>query len=542
MSSISSLGKMVSGLKAGQRGLQVTGQNLTNINTKGYTRQQLLQHETGYLNVGSNGGRNLQVGLGVTCTEIRQIRDELADMRLRQENSVLSYYQNLKAASNEIEAIFDEPYGDTVSDLLNEFWAQTEKLKTSPSGVDERISFIKSAKVLAGKLNEISNSLSSYQEQANKQVEKSVARVNQIIKDIQTWNEKIAKAEINGDNANDYRDQRNLLLDELSTYGEVKYYEEADNRLLVKFEGHIVVNKKFTNTLELKQTVEGSPFNKPIWSDTKEDVFKMDTEVTSANGNDTGGLKALLLVRGDNYVTADTTWDDIALNNNFSVDKQGNSYMIPKYHKMLNDFANELTVMVNDALNGMGTQDKVGVKVFVPIEIPPSLKSPGPNATPEEILEYNEAYNALLVPGNIQVNPKLLEEGGYNYLGTLDPNGEANDVGNNNKVIELLNEWKKNRDWYKDDSKSAPLSKCVDIKTFFSELITDIGTDGAEYGAKSVEKNISVANIENERQAMGGVSQDEEFANMLKYQYAYNASARVITLLDGMIDTIINKM
>lgn len=542
MSSISSLGKMVSGLKAGQRGLQVTGQNLTNINTKGYTRQQLLQHETGYLNVGSNGGRNLQVGLGVTCTEIRQIRDELADMRLRQENSVLSYYQNLKAASNEIEAIFDEPYGDTVSDLLNEFWAQTEKLKTSPSGVDERISFIKSAKVLAGKLNEISNSLSSYQEQANKQVEKSVARVNQIIKDIQTWNEKIAKAEINGDNANDYRDQRNLLLDELSTYGEVKYYEEADNRLLVKFEGHIVVNKKFTNTLELKQTVEGSPFNKPIWSDTKEDVFKMDTEITSANGNDTGGLKALLLVRGDNYVTADTTWDDIALNNNFSVDKQGNSYMIPKYHKMLNDFTNELTVMVNDALNGMGTQDKVGVKVFVPIEIPPSLKSPGPNATPEEILEYNEAYNALLVPGNIQVNPKLLEEGGYNYLGTLDPNGEANDVGNNNKVIELLNEWKKNRDWYKDDSKSAPLSKCVDIKTFFSELITDIGTDGAEYGAKSVEKNISVANIENERQAMGGVSQDEEFANMLKYQYAYNASARVITLLDGMIDTIINKM
>mgnify|MGYP000206737261 CR=1 FL=1 len=542
MSSISSLGKMVSGLKAGQRGLQVTGQNLTNINTKGYTRQQLLQHETGYLNVGSNGGRNLQVGLGVTCTEIRQIRDELADMRLRQENSVLSYYQNLKAASNEIEAIFDEPYGDTVSDLLNEFWAQTEKLKTSPSGVDERISFIKSAKVLAGKLNEISNSLSGYQERANKQVEKSVARVNQIIKDIQTWNEKIAKAEINGDNANDYRDQRNLLLDELSTYGEVKYYEEADNRLLVKFEGHIVVNKKFITTLELKQTVEGSPFNKPVWSDTKEDVFKMDTEVTSANGNDTGGLKALLLVRGDNYVTADTTWDDIALNNNFSVDKQGNSYMIPKYHKMLNDFANELTVMVNDALNGMGTQDKVGVKVFVPIEIPPSLKSPGPNATPEEILEYNEAYNALLVPGNIQVNPKLLEEGGYNYLGTLDPNGEANDVGNNNKVIELLNEWKKNRDWYKDDSKSAPLSKCVDIKTFFSELITDIGTDGAEYGAKSVEKNISVANIENERQAMGGVSQDEEFANMLKYQYAYNASARVITLLDGMIDTIINKM
>ena len=539
MSSISSLGKMVSGLNAAQKGLQVTGQNISNVNTKGYTRQQLLQHDTGYLTIGTNAGYAMQVGLGVSCTEIRQIRDELADKRLRNESSILGYYQNMTSASQEIEALFDEPYGDTLSDMINDFWA----LNTAPDGVEERLSFIKSAKVLIGKINDVSNGLSAYQTQVNKQVESSVSKVNELILQIKDYNEMIAKAEINGDNANDYRDQRNLLLDELSTYGKVDYYEEADSRLLVKFEGHIVINKKFTNTLELKQTEEGSPFNKPIWSDTKTDVYDMTKESNSANGNDTGSLKALLLVRGDNYVTADTSWDDVALNDNFSVDKSGNSYMIPKYQKLLNDFANKLVNMVNEAFDGTGIgfhEGQAGVPVFVLADVPSDLVKPAADASEEEWAAYNERYNALLIPGNIQVNPELLESGGYNKLGTVS--GDPENAGDNTKITEFLAKWEENIEWYQNDGKTAPLSKTVNLTNFYSEFVTDMGTDSSLYRIKANEKNTSVLNIENERQAMGGVSQDEEFANMLKYQYAYNASARMITMLDGMLDTIINKL
>lgn len=543
MSSISSLGKMVSGLNAAQKGLQVTGQNISNVNTKGYTRQQLLQHDTGYLTIGTNAGYAMQVGRGVSCTEIRQIRDELADKRLRNESSILGYYQNMTSASQEIEALFDEPYGDTLSDMINDFWAQTQKLNTAPDGVEERLSFIKSAKVLIGKINDVSNGLSAYQTQVNKQVESSVSKVNELILQIKDYNEMIAKAEINGDNANDYRDQRNLLLDELSTYGKVDYYEEADSRLLVKFEGHIVINKKFTNTLELKQTEEGSPFNKPIWSDTKTDVYDMTKESNSANGNDTGSLKALLLVRGDNYVTADTSWDDVALNDNFSVDKSGNSYMIPKYQKLLNDFANKLVNMVNEAFDGTGIgfhEGQAGVPVFVLADVPSDLVKPAADASEEEWAAYNERYNALLIPGNIQVNPELLESGGYNKLGTVS--GDPENAGDNTKITEFLAKWEENIEWYQNDGKTAPLSKTVNLTNFYSEFVTDMGTDSSLYRIKANEKNTSVLNIENERQAMGGVSQDEEFANMLKYQYAYNASARMITMLDGMLDTIINKL
>ena len=540
MSSIASLGKMVSGLNAAQKGLQVTGHNITNIHTQGYTRQQLLQHETGYLTIGSNGGYLMQVGMGVSCTEIRQIRDELADKRLRTENSVLNYYQTLTSTMQEIEALFDEPYGDTLSDMIGDFWSQAQKLNTAPDGVEERLSFIKTAKVLISKMNDIANGFTTYQAQINKEVQNSVKNINQIIDGIRDYNEKIAMAEAMGDNANDYRDQRNLLLDELSAYGDIDYYEEADRRVLVKFEGHIVVNKMFTNKIELQQVAEGSPFSKPVWSDTKDDVYDLTDCVSTANGNDTGSLKALLITRGENYVMSDTSWDDVAINDNFSVDKAGNSYIIPKYQKLLNDYTNKLVTMVNDAFDGTGIGKYEGVKgvpVFVPINIPDNVKVPDANSTPEEIA----AYNALLIPGNIQVNPELLEEGGYNKLGTVSGDDPKN-TGDNTKITAFLKEWESNIEWYKDAGTTAPLAKTANLTNFYTEFVTELGTDNSLYRAKAEEKNIAVINIENERQSMGGVSQDEEFSNMLKYQYAYNASARVITMLDGMLDVIINKL
>lgn len=540
MSSISSIGKMVSGLQASQKGLQVTGHNIANVNTQGYTRQQLLQHETGYVTIGKNGGYAMQVGLGVSSSEIRQIRDDLADRRLRTESSALSYYQTLTSSMQEIEAIFNEPYGDTITEALNAFWSQTQKLNTTPDGVEERLSFINTAKVLIDKVNDVSKSLSSYQIEMNKQTEKTVKSINETILQIRDLNQTIAKAEVNGDNANDFRDQRNLLLDQLSTYGNISYYEDSKSGgMVVKFEGHIVVQGKFATTMEMAQTVPGSPFNKPVWSDTGKDVYNLKQNVDSVEGNDTGSLKALLIARGDDFVSSATTWDDVALNDNYSVDKTGNAFVIPKIQKMLNEFANKLTGIVNESFNGTGIGTAVGeagVPVFVPIKIPDGITVPDASSTPEEIA----AYNALLVPGNIQVNPELLAEGGYNKLGTVD--GDVNNTGSNTKVTEFLEKWESDIDWFTDGSKSGPYMKTANITDFFSEFVTDIGTDSSLYGAKAKEKNTAVVNIENERTSIGGVSQDEEFSFMLKYQYAYNASARMITMLDGMLDTIINKL
>ncbi len=576
MASIASLGRMASGLSAAQKGLQVTGHNISNVNTQGYIRQQLLQHESSYLNIGV-GGRLLQVGLGVTPTEIRQIRSELADRRYRTENAILNFYQVKNAGIQEIETILDEPYGESMSKMLNSLWSQAQKLNTSPDGVEERLSFIQAANVLIKKANHIAESFMTYQDKLNLEVVRSVDRINELIKGIHEYNEKIALSEINGDNANDYRDQRNLLLDELSGYMEIDYYEEPDSRLILKAEGRVVVDKQFVTLLEVKQTVDKSPFVKPIWSNTKEDIFKFDRVISAAKENDTGKLKSLLLLRGDEYVRSDelngaggvvkagTSWKDIALNANFSVDTPGNSYLIPKIHKKFNELINEISVMVNEILDGdgVGTHSGLqGIPMFVPIKTPAHypFQPANPKPTDQTAPGYVEAYNAYIkeykeylktihsymVPGNIQINPELLDNGGYNKLGTVAPTWT--DQGNNSKVTAFLAAWNTSRDWPKLTETSSlsntarPYAKKVNIMGFYSEFITDIGLEGSGYKGKVQEKQTTVVNIENERQAMGGVSQDEEFTSMLKYQYAYNAAARMITMLDSMMDTIINKL
>lgn len=570
MSSISSLTKAVSGLNAAQKGLQVTTHNITNANTAGYTRQQLLQSDSGYLAIGNNGGFAMQVGLGVTCDEIRQIRDDLADRRLRTESSILNYYQTLNTTLSDIEAAFDEPYGNTISDFINDFWSQAQKLSTSPDGVEERMSFISTAKVMISKVNEVMETLTGTQQKLDTQVEAAVKRVNEITAEIRSYNDKIALAEINGDHANDYRDARNLLLDELSQYGEVSYFEEADKRMQVTFEGHTVVYKGFEIKMEM-QDIEGSPYRKPIWSDTNGEVFKMDRLKTDGTGEESGSIKAMLIARGEKVVKGDTSWEEVALNSQLSVDVPGNAYVIPKVQKLLNDFAYDLVNLVNESFTGTGIGEYEGVKglpVFVPIQVSTEdrealvkleedvsfaqkqLIAAGTDETKKKEAQaaldkaqnaYHKKEKEILCAGNVQVNEKLLESGGYNALGTVAA-GQPSNTGDNSLVKDFLGAWGTPKKWYGEETVAAPYEKVVTLQGFFSEMVADIGAQGAGYKAKTSEKHAAVTNIENERSAMGGVSTDEEFSNMLKYQYAYSASARMITMLDGMLDTIINKM
>ena len=534
MSSIASLGRMISGLNASQRGLQITSHNITNANTPGYIRQQLLQHDSRYTNIG-NSGQRLQVGSGVTMTEIRQIRDEFSDRRFRAESSVLSYYSVKKDAVNEMEVIFGEPHGEALSKTLNDFWSQTQKLGTNPSGIEERMAFIQSADVFIKQANHIQTQLTEYQNSLNTQVKDTVRNVNNLTKGIQDLNESIAYYEINGDRANDLRDQRNLLLDDLSAIMDIQYREESDGRVIVTGEGATLVDRQFRTEMTTAQTKPGSSFVKPVWKDTGMDVYNMERAATSISGRDTGKLRSLLMMRGDSPANGETPWDEIALNDKLSVDSDANAYLIPKMQKEFDIFVRELTNTINESLKGGKGQGAFagddGVPVFVAIK---------PTAPPD--------LTSGMGLGNITINPELLKDGGYNKLGT----SKTGDEGDTSIVEGLLEEWNKDREWFIDDPAdpgttdprglSHPLKKNATFRAFYSELIAELGAQGSEATGRAEEKVILITDIDTARQSMGGVSTDEEMASMMKYQYSYNAAARMITVLDGMMDTVINRM
>lgn len=638
MSSIASLGRMVSGLTASQIGLQVTGHNLANLNTPGYTRQQVLQHDSGYLNVGNNGQLQ-KVGLGVSITQIRQVRDVFLDKRFRTESSVLNFYQTKQDGINEIEAILDEPHGETLSGIMEDFWKQAQKLSTNPSGVEERLAFIQTADVLAKRANQIMQGLNDYQYNTNEEIKKTVHRINQITKDIKSINDVIQKAEVNGDEANDYRDQRNLLLDELSQYMDIDYKEMPDGSVIVNSQGRTLVDGPFVTQIDLALDPKGNGFVNPVWGDTREPLFKLNNEVNATSGGDNGKLQSLLIVRGNCVGGVDTDWDEIALNDNKSVDYDGNSYMIPKAQKQLAELVDRMMDMVNDVLDGGGINGGVGIPVFVPKpgngilsqsqisnlsktsinvlkDLPKALVGKGregeveykalldaqkeamtayeaylgadetgsaaakktyedalkvleekkeayttaiKDVKPEDLVEDTTLsatrqteqeriakYKAAFNGSNMQVNPELLSDGGYNHLGTVGD--DPSNIGDNSKVTELLGAWSESRDWPVDadgnpvTGATAPKYKKASFMDCYAEFVSDIGREGFQYQGKVGEKYTIVNNATNERLSMGGVSQDEELTNMLKYQYAYNASSRMINVLDGMMDTIINRI
>lgn len=533
MSSIASLGRMTSGLNASQRGLQTTSHNITNANTPGYIRQQLLQHDSQYVNIGSRG-RLQQVGIGVTMTEIRQIRDEFADRRFRTENSVLSFYSTKKQAIDEMEVIFGEPHGEALSKTLNDFWSQTQKLATNPAGIEERMAFLQSADVFVKQANHIQSQLTEYQTNLNTQVIDTVKNVNNLTKEIQNLNESISYYEINGDNANDLRDQRNLLLDELSGIIDINYREEPDGRVIVSSEGIILVDKQFRaemSTAQAGNPGDRSPFVKPIWKDTGMDVYRMDKAATSIGGRDNGSLRALLIMRGNAPADSETDWEDIAINDNLSVDSDANAYLIPKIQKEFDIFVRELAETINGVFSpdGKGGNSPWGQGIHSGSQGEPLFT------------KINE--NKDMGVGNIQINPLLLEDGGYNYL----PTSMTGDESDTTVIENLLEKWNEDREWFVQEDPdnpdpTYPTKKNATFRAFYLELIAELGAEGSEAKGRSQEKNILIQDIETSRQAMGGVSTDEEMTNMMKYQYSYNAAARMITVLDGMMDTIINRM
>ncbi|HHX63249.1 MAG TPA: flagellar hook-associated protein FlgK, partial [Epulopiscium sp.] len=472
---------------------------------------------------------------------IRQIRDEFADRRFRTENSVLSYYSVKKEAIDEMETIFGEPHGEALSKTINDFWSQTQKLATNPSGIEERMAFIQSADVFVKQANHIQSQLVEYQNNLNTQIKDTVRNVNNLTKNIQSLNESIAYYEINGDRANDLRDQRNLFLDELSSIMEIQYREERDGRVIVTGEGITLVDKQFRAEMTTTQADElGSPFIKPIWKDLGTPVYRMDRAATSIAGRDNGKLKSLMMMRGNGPADSDTDWEKIAINSNLSVDSDANAYLIPKIQKKFDIFVKSLAETVNgvfrptNPLNptdptddttwpwGQGVAEGVkGTLLFIAIR-------------PTDPTDPTAGMGA----GNIQINPKLLESGGYNYL----PTSMTGDESDTQVIEDLLTKWNEGRQWFTDGEDSSPLSKNATFRAFYSELIAELGAEGKEATGRAEEKVILIGDIDNSRQSMGGVSTDEEMTNMMKYQYSYNAAARMITVLDGMMDTVINRM
>ncbi|MCD6293529.1 MAG: flagellar hook-associated protein FlgK [Deltaproteobacteria bacterium] len=235
----------MSSLLAQQRGIEVTGHNIANVNTPGYSRQTVnLKTSTPVLT--SQG----MVGTGVTARESERVYDRFVGVQIENENEELGRWDAQKTALERVEIIFNESSDSGLSKTMGEFWNAWQDLVNNPSGNVERLALLGSSETLAFEFQNTYNQLSPLQADLDISIETTVDQINLKAGEIADLNQKIIEAEGGGTHANDFRDARDLAMKELSLMIDVTSYEESSGSINVTLnDGSSLVDGSNTSTL-----------------------------------------------------------------------------------------------------------------------------------------------------------------------------------------------------------------------------------------------------------------------------------------------------
>lgn len=409
---MSSLMVGASGLKTAQAALNTTAHNLSNINTTGYTRQQIGFKDNLYVKYNNlSSPVSSTYGLGVGVQAIRRIRDEFIDKAYRNENGRLGYYNSQYKAVEEIEDLFGEMQGVTYQECMIGLSDAINELSKEPGSTVKRSALIQSASAFMTRSDAVYKGLKDYQQTLNEQVLNIINSVNDLSERIHELNKQISKIESTGqESANDLRDQRDAALDELSQYVRISYYETENGAVMVNAESMPLVTDTAVTKMSYK-TLDGTNLYVPTFPAFERDVYPED-ELYSSTTNDQGQLKGLLLARGsvnvdysDVPVKPDKNDDKYLVNGNFDQSAYDKDYALYEqkqayYNKYIEPSAILSAIAGLDKLvNGICTTLN---QVLCPTEehttTDPLLDAKGKEYIPD-YYEYNKTQKSELYDG-----------------------------------------------------------------------------------------------------------------------------------------------
>lgn len=211
-----------------QKAVDVTGHNIANANTLGFSRQRL--------NLETNEPISMkpgQMGTGVRAREIQRIYDKFLGVQINNENKSLGRWESQKDALERVEMIFDESTGFGLNQAMSEFWNAWQDLVNNPTGLGERSALLAKTEQMTQNFQKVHADLRQIQDDIDDSIKGIVEEINLITPQIADLNRKISQVEIGGQNANDYRDKRDLLLQELSLKIDINSFENDEGKMTV---------------------------------------------------------------------------------------------------------------------------------------------------------------------------------------------------------------------------------------------------------------------------------------------------------------------
>ena len=444
-----------------QKAIAVTGNNIANVNTPGYSRQRLnmeqnepVRYQGGLMGSGVKPNRTIQ-----------RIYDRFLRAQINNEEHGLGRWQAEKEALEKVELMFDEASGYGLNNAMSKFWNSWQDLAGNPSGHVERTTLLADSQALTGTFNKLYTDVQKVQQDIDLNIKGTIDDVNRLSEQIADLNAKIARVEVNGQAANSYRDNRDLLLKELSAIIEVESFEDSDGYLTVSAgAGKPLVDN--TNSWELTSADNGSGL---------QDVFWIDS--SGATVNITSDLKGGKL-KG---------WTE------------ARDVIIPDYLNRLDTLAQGVINDVN-GLHGSGFALDGSQNNFF----------------------TGSSASDMAVAENIAGNSDLIAASS-----TL-----AGIPGDNSNAIAIAN--------LQNSLQMSGSSATYD--DYYNSIISDVGSSVLNASVRFDHQITIVARMDNYREEVSGVSLDEEMVNLVKYQHAYDAAAKVISSADELLSTLINMI
>ncbi len=530
MSLMGSLYIGASGLQTGQNALHTTAHNMSNVDTVGYTRQQV-QLGTRLYNTISKTNSAIayqQIGLGVNYTQVKQIRDYFLDKTYRRESGRSAFYDASTSAIEEIENLFQELDGEAFADSIENLWGSVQELSKDPSNSVNQGVFVQRCNEFLTRAQAVYTGLNEYQDNLNYKIVKQVDVMNAYAKRISELNREILKVESGKvEHANDLRDERNQLVDELSAMGYIDCREDFDGNILIRLEGVDFVKSDSYNEIALDYD-EITGFATPYWKQLAKvdingnvvdvagaELFDMQQTISTNANTDIGALKSMLFARGDRRAT----YKDLQ---NPVYDREISQSIIMNVQAEFDQLVHKITTGIND--------------VFAKAADRATAENPGSKYMRDENGNPYTIFNTVTgIPDytieNIIINGEIKQA--PSMLGFIKDDLKA-DQETADALKELFTS--------EEHTLNPNVKTTTNFINYYNNLVSQVGTTGDVLRGISENQQLTVDNVYSAREQVIGVSSDEELSNMIMFQNAYNASSRYINVISELLEHIINTL
>lgn len=551
-------------LMAQQRGIHVTGHNIANVNTPGYTRQRLILTANA-VTVDSR----IKLGLGVKSDSVVQYFDRLTTKHINQRTSELSKYESKQSILEYLQGIFNEESGNGLNKTLEDFWNAWQDLADNPGGIAERTALLQKTNNMCHRFYALYNGLVQTKNEMNTNLKISVNELNTLTEQVASLNERVVASEASGTTANDLRDQRINLIEKMSQLVDTTYIESDNGSMMVLTTSGIPLvdgneswelyqegNNIYWNNIptDISNRLSGGKIG--AWMDLRDEIIPQ----YMADLDELAGTM-LSQVNGLHY-------------GGYALDNSTNRYFFNPFNMgplQYGTWTGSPTVSVGGAYTGNATKTftftidgsgTVGTNSFDVdwVDGKGNTGTLSVTATDYSNLSVFEGIQISFGAGDVVVDTETFSVDVTDNTGAAgsialssDVDGDPENIaastapgesGNNQNALAiqaLQDETLNIRKWiYQRGTLPSSQDQSGTMDEYYTIFVGDIGMLIEENNQNQSFNQTMIDQLNEIRDSISGVNLDEETVNLIKYQRAFTAASKLVTVCDEMLQDLLS--